>query len=218
MAPMRRTLLAGLALAALLLALPAASAHATVLTDDEAYYLTVGNLNEPTTTFMNTGLDLIVRVNDDGEPGEEVPDLHQTLTATIVAPDGTEKSMDLRTQHGAVGRYSFAEPYYLTQPGQYHLRLVGNIGDTQVDDVYRISEEVPDIRDAWFPDQDVPTLADLQQQVADLEGQVADLESRLAALETGTPDQEGRQSAPGPAAALLVLVLLCVAFLVRRRV
>ena len=38
-----------------------ASAHSVNPTSDGKYDLIVGNLNEPTTTYMKTGLDLIIQ-------------------------------------------------------------------------------------------------------------------------------------------------------------
>jgi len=206
------------------LLVPAASAHNTVPTDDGAYFLTVGHLNEPATTFMQSGLDLSVRVNESGERGAEVPDLHQTLSATLIAPDGTEMESGLRVQHGSVGRYSFENPYYLTQPGQYRLRLVGTIGETMVDGVYDVSGPMQDKRDLWFPDEDVPTGLELQQQAAALqtevdalEAQVQVLESRIDAMETAGGGSTTEQGAPGPGGLFVLLAIVGAALVFARR-
>lgn len=206
-----------LALVACLLIAPAAAAHNTVQTDDEEYFLTIGHQAEPTATFLRSGLDLTVRENVDGEPGDEVPGLADQLQATMISPSGEEFSQPLSLQFGSTGRYSFGDPYILTEPGQYRLRLVGTIGETTVDGTYDISGSLEDFRDLTFPRSDVPSPLELQDRVAELEAENAALEARIEALEQGgssvTAASEG---APGFMPLLAIAGVVGVALLRRR--
>lgn len=166
-----------LVLLASFLIAPVAVAHNTVQTDDGEYFLTVGHRNEPTATFLRSGLDLIIRENNNGERGDEVAGLADKLTATVISPSGEELSHPLHTQHGAVGRYSFGDPYVLTEPGQYKLRLSGMIGDTVVDGTYDISGPLDKYGDLTFPRTDVPTPLELQERIASLEARIVELEA-----------------------------------------
>lgn len=207
-----------LALIACLLIVPGASAHNTVQTDDGEYFLTVGHRSEPTATFLRSGLDLIVRENVDGARGDEVPDLADQLQATLISPSGETISQPLTLQHGSVGRYTFGDPYSLTEAGQYRLRLVGTIGDTAVDGTYDVSGPLDDFRDFTFPRTDVPTPLELQDRIHALEAENEALEARIAALENEQESQpeDTSNGAPGLAPVLLIAGLLAVALLRRR--
>ncbi|MGB1585646.1 MAG: hypothetical protein ACPHID_01190 [Thermoplasmatota archaeon] len=196
-----------IALTCLLLAVPMAGAHNTVQTDDGAYFLTVGHRSEPTATYLRSGLDLIIRENNNGERGDEVPDLADQLQATVISPSGEELSQPLVKQYGAVGRYSFGDPYILTEPGQYQLRLVGTIGDTAVDGLYDISGPLDDFRDLTFPRTDVPTLLELQDRIAALEAEHAHHAMEEAA-------EEGEDS---PGVGMLALLVGLVGLAAWRR-
>lgn len=215
---MRLGLALGLLATASLLLAPTAMAHTSTTTDDGAYRIVVGNLNEPATTFMKTGLDLILQTND--EARSPVVTNPGNLTATLVAPDGvTTLTQGLHGQHGKPGSYTFESPYYLTQPGQYTLRLVGHIEGSPVDKTINVAGPLTAMETVTFPDVGLSTpldidatIADLQADLAALEAENAALESRLAALEAKKDDQ----GIPGPAVALLIAGLAGLAILRRR--
>jgi hypothetical protein len=196
---MQRIHLVALASVVALLAVAVtAQAHVTHLTDDEAYFITIGQQGEPVYTFQRTNLDLIIRINEDGERGAEVGGVHETLTATLIAPGGEELQGTLTVQRGSEGRYQFDGGYTLTEPGVYTLRLVGTINDTPVNDVYAMPHEIYSQADVMFPDQGLPTLKEL--------------DARLQALENGS----GERAVPGPALVAVLAALGAVAVVLRR--
>lgn len=207
---------------ALLLIVPSVAAHNTVESDDGEYFITIGHSNEPTTTWMKTGLDLTIRENVDGEGGDEVPGAHNTLTATYISPGGEEMTQPLETQHGAVGRYSFSDPFYLTEPGQYRLQLSGTIENTTVDGTYDVSGPVPAWGEATFPDVNTMTNGELQDEIADLASQVAALQSQVDQLEAeadahADEGDDAGTTTPGPGFVLVALAMVALAFLARRQ-
>lgn len=194
---------------------PTASAHTTVDTDDGRFFITAGNQNEPILTYTKTGLDLIVRENVSGERGDEVPDLHRTLEVTLIAPNGDQMTMDLKTQFREVGRYEFVEPYVLTQPGEYFAQVTGEIDGTPVDQRILLgSGPVPAYDDLTFP-HDVQTLQGLQERIAQLETEVTALQDEVDAMKKAQADAGANEaSAPGPVA--LGVVALAAVLLTRR--
>lgn len=167
----------------LLATVPTVAAHTTVTTPDGKYFVTVGNLNEPVTTFMKTGLDLIVRANNSGVRGAGIGGLQLTLNATLAAPNGQTLSQPLRSQFGVSGGYSFEEPYFLTLPGSYYLRLTGRINQTDVNftGVLVGSGPIPSMDELHFPDA-VSTPKEIEDRLAALESENDQLRSELAAL------------------------------------
>lgn len=210
---MARYLLAAL-LGAVLLA-PAASAHTTVTTPDGKYFVTVGNLNEPITTFVKTGLDLVVRANNSGVRGAGIGGLQLTLNATLLAPNAKTLSQPLRAQFGVAGGYSFSEPYFLTQPGEYFLRLTGKINQTTVnfDRILVGSGPIPSMDALHFPDS-VSTPKEIEDRLAALEAENAALKADVAALKA---NGAAKGSAPGPDLLVLGLVAAIGVFAFRRR-
>lgn len=207
----------------LFLITPAALAHNTVETDDGVYFMTLGHANEPTTTWMKTGLDFTVRENDGGERGDEVPGVQNTLTAVYISPGGEEMEGTLQLQHGAVGRYTFDEPLYLTEPGQYSLRLSGTIENSTVDGTYNVSGPVPAWGEHTFPDVNAATNGELETRIADLEAQVARLQADMTAMQQQMDDMmameggEKENNVPVPGAIAATLALVGAAMLLRRR-
>ncbi|MBW3582821.1 MAG: septum formation initiator family protein [Euryarchaeota archaeon] len=217
-----RTFIGLLALVAIVGLTPSAIAHATAPTDDGRFFITVGNQNEPVTTWTKTGLDLIIRENESGERGAEVPDLHRTLSATLISPGGEEMRMDLKTQFREVGRYEFTEPYVLTEAGQYRLRLVGEIDVTTVDGIYDVSRPVPSWSEITFPaEAKTPTELEaendaLRQEIDDLEARLSTLESDQAALQEQVDAQETNEATALPS-VLAVLGIAGLIAIARRR-
>lgn len=199
------------------IALPAANAHTTVTTSDGKYFVTVGNLNEPVTTFMKTGLDLIVRANNSGVRGAGIGGLQLTLNATLIAPNDATLTEPLRTQFGVAGGYSFNEPYFLTLPGTYYLRLNGRINQTAVafQQILVGSGPIPSMDELHFPGN-VSTPIRLEERLTVLESETAQLKAEVATLRQqvkGSP----QSAAPGLDLLGTLLVGLVAIALVRGR-
>ncbi|HWG89870.1 MAG TPA: hypothetical protein VNZ52_03380 [Candidatus Thermoplasmatota archaeon] len=178
-----------LALAGLLLAAGAASAHATYYTTDDKYQIVLGNIGEPVYTDMKTGLDLIIRTNT--TTPQPVSGLEKSLNATLVGPGGETLNLPLQGQHGKPGYYTFTKGYVLTQPGLYSLRLVGSINGTAVDGTYQNKHEIEPLAEIGFPAKGV--------SAAELAAKVQALEQKVAALEAGHDEHEdtARNTVPG---------------------
>jgi hypothetical protein len=206
-----------LALAALALVLiaPAASAHQAAFSVDQKYRFSVGHLNEPVTTYVKTGLDLILTLNDSART--PVPQLNPgNLTATLVAPDGKELTMALQNQFGTVNHFTFVEPYVLTRSGVYHLRVAGNVFGSAVDFsnvAVGSATPVPPMGNVTFPDSKVLAPVELQGQLVALQDEVNALKARLNSVESGSSKGAPSLSAvPG-----FVLLLAAVAVAAHRR-
>jgi hypothetical protein len=204
---MARTL--PLVLLAALVAAPAASAHTTAPAADGAYCVTAGNLNEPVTTYVKTGLDLTIRAGlgagtcSSADRGAEVAGAHESLQVTLLAPNGAELSQTLQPQFGSVGRYTFDEPYVLTETGEYFVHVTGTLGDDEIDvSVLVGSGPIPAFEDLTFPAAGLPSLQEI--------------ETRLAALEAHT-DEDEESSMPSPGVLWTVAVALVGAALLYQR-
>ncbi len=214
---------------------PVASAHESYQTDDGRFTLVLGEQGEPVYTYDWTNLDFIVSEDSDNGTGGPVPGVDETVNATLIAPGGEEHSLPIAPQHGEVGRYEFAEDYFLTQPGQYEVRLEGDINGTDVTGTYQLPGPRTSMSGQGFPADDVPSLltldaslqelqdaqgdnAELQQTVSQLESQITSLEERIAALEAAdTGEQPDQQGAPGAGALAAIAALGAVAFATVRR-
>ena len=101
-------------------------------------------LNEPVFTELRTGLDLIVRTAADEQP---VEGLETSLQVTITAPTGEIRVLEVRPQFRSPGRYT--DDYILMVPGTYLIRIVGFIGELEIDETF--PREVADVADIRFP-------------------------------------------------------------------
>ncbi len=122
----------------LVLALNPVLAHERV--EVGPFVFAVGQLNEPSMAGEVNGLDLIIRRKADNSP---VVGVEKNLTVEVIAPSGqrrvykwSEDSKDinrLRPQSGAdrAGRYQ--TKWILAVPGQYQVRVFGEIEGTQID-------------------------------------------------------------------------------------
>lgn len=201
--------LALVALFALLLA-PVASAHQAAYSVDNKYRFSVGHLNEPITTYVKTGLDLSLTLNDASRTA--IPQLNPgNLTATLVAPDGNHLSLPLQNQFGTVNHFTFTQPYILTQSGVYHLTVTGLVFGSAVNFenvAVGSTTPVPAMSNVTFPASKVATNLELQDQVTALQARIAALEAKPTA-----------KGAPGVDAmpAMVLLLLATVAVVARRR-
>lgn len=170
-------LIAGLLLTA---ASPLAAAHERYESPDGKYQIVLGEQGEPVYTYDFTNLDVIVSEIETGGP---VPGVNATVEATLIAPGGEELSMELEPQHGEVGRYQFADEYILTQPGQYKVRLEGDINGSDVTGEYLLPGPRDPRTTITFPHSDVKDLRALQQENQDLKERIDELETRMTQME-----------------------------------
>lgn len=207
---MARILRIGLLLAALALVAwaSAAEAHASYTTADGEYRMVIGHLNEPVYTYVKSGLDLSVQENT---PERTAVATGVALEATLIAPSGAELTRPLQGQFGKPGAFTFDEGYVLTEPGQYQVRLRGNIAGSPVDGTYNVAGAIDDQATITFPDTHIPSPAGLRDNATALQAEVDLLEARIAAL-----DDRKDNVIPGPMPAL-VLVGLALVVALRRR-
>ncbi len=205
------------ALVAMAALTPAASAHERYFSEDDAILIILGEQNEPVYTYDWTNLDFFVR---DNATGEGIPGVEQTVTATLIAPNGAELDRPIEPQFGATGEYAFVEDYLLTMPGQYQVRLDGSVNGTDISGTYLLPGPRGDMGAQAFPlpiEHDLLGLAEansaLEDEVADLEDQIAELETRLAALE----DDDSTNDAPALSLLPLIGLLGLLALTHRRR-
>ncbi|MGB1698087.1 MAG: hypothetical protein ACPHK8_06780 [Thermoplasmatota archaeon] len=208
-------------LLAMLLLAGTAQAHTSQETDDGLIKIVVGNLNEPTTTWMKTGLDVRLSYVSNGTA---VLNAHTTLEARLESPSGEILEQDLKGQHGVPGGYTMLEPYYLTEPGQYKLHLKGTIAGSPVDGHFNVAGPVPDWSGQMFPEtpllnpkETTENLTAAQAKITALESQLATLKAdyailgdRIAALE------KENEETPGFTPALLVAGIAAAVLLARR--
>ncbi|MFU8832700.1 MAG: hypothetical protein ACNA7J_11185 [Wenzhouxiangella sp.] len=114
-------------------------AHQVEEVGDGQYRVIVGFVNEPIFTDERNGLDLIIRPVGEGEA---IPGLEEGLNAELIAPDGeTRQAFDIRPRYPHPGRYTF--DVVLTEPGDYQVRVWGNIHDVSFDVTFPIDEVKP---------------------------------------------------------------------------
>ncbi|MGB0652383.1 MAG: hypothetical protein ACPGQL_04205 [Thermoplasmatota archaeon] len=211
------------ALALLVLVASPAAALTTYSTVDGAYQITVGHQSSNLDVGDVTNLYLEIRAN--ATDGERVRNVDDTVTATFVAPDGTEATWDLVERTNRPGVYEFDQDYRLLQAGKYTLILRGDIRGSEVEHAYRIEETVGNEEARDFPP--APTNEALAQRVLELERLVADLmgeeppTTNSADDDTISGDEGGskkndRRGSPG-LGTLMLVPLAAAALLLRRR-
>lgn len=215
-----RALAVALVCAALLA--PAAQAHTSVVSGDGKYRAVVGLLDEPVVTSQKTGLDVCFTLNDTARTPLPLGNLND-VTAQLQAPDGSTLNGTLAGQFGRSGCYQFAQPFVLTQPGQYVVHLTGALNKTATQSGTPIAFRsvaaggaVQDAAGLTFPDTGVPSTLALQSTIDALEARIAQLEAGARADDAAAADEEG-QFAPGAPAALLMVGLAALAAVRRMR-
>ncbi len=189
-------------LALVLTVLPMASAHETYFVGE--YAITLGEQNEPLYTYEFTNLDFFVR---DNATGDAINGVEETVTVTTIAPNGAEMSMPIAPKRGTEGQYEYEEEYILTLPGQYSVRLEGDIGGTDVTGEYLLPGPRESMTTITFPHDDVQDLRELQERIAALEAQA-----------DGDGDDNPQGGAPGFAwLPVLIGAALGLALRARRR-
>ncbi len=116
-----------------------ALAHNSKFVAGNQYRVSVGFINEPIHTNERNGLDLAIRLA--GEK-DTIPDLESGLRAEIIAPGGkSRRELPIRARYGHPGRYTF--DVVLTEPGQYSIRVWGQIRGAAFNETFEISEVKP---------------------------------------------------------------------------
>jgi hypothetical protein len=116
-----------------------ALAHNSKLVAGDQYRVSVGFINEPILTNERNGLDLAIRLA--GEK-DTIADLESGLRAEVIAPGGnSRRELPIRARYGHPGRYTF--DVVLTEPGQYSIRVWGQIRGAAFDETFEISEAKP---------------------------------------------------------------------------
>jgi hypothetical protein len=209
MAHLRLSPIALLTALALLLAVPAASAHTAVFSDDDKVRGSVGLLNEPVSTYAVTGLDVCFTENT-AAPRAPIDGIDAAdFTATLRSPSGASHTAALEIPFGKANCLTFETPLVLTEEGQYLVDLQGTLNGTTIDvkDI-KAGGEVIAREEITFPAQ-VSSDETLQERIRLLESKVEALQDE----ESGGDD--GEKGAPAPVAAM-TFVLLAVLAAVRR--
>ncbi len=116
-----------------------ALAHNSKVVAGDLYRVSVGFIQEPIHTNEKNGLDLAIRLAGEKDP---IPGLESGLKAEIIAPDGkSRRELPIRPRYGHPGRYTF--DVVLTEPGQYSIRVWGQIRGAAFDETFQISEVKP---------------------------------------------------------------------------
>lgn len=224
----RHVLAATAALAFLMTALAApAAAHASGTTEDGAYRITWGFLDEPAYTHQKNRLDLIIRDNATGAGVEGLT--ANDLTLELVKGEERYDLGDLRAYRGAkganagVGNYTTANPVYLTDPGIYALHVKGDIRGSAVDVTIPAAHAYEPMSEIAFPGEAAfgggSDTSALEARIAELEAAVAALQAEAQAQAT-TPASVTPQDTnpvPAPALGLVALAIVALALALRRR-
>ena len=211
---MRTTLL--VAVLCLALAAPAATAHTAIFSADDKVRGSAGLLNEPTSTYAVTGLDLCFTQNNTARtpitgfnPG--------ALTVVLKAPTGETHTSVLSVPFGRTNCVVFDTPLVLTEPGQYTLDISGDINGTSFSEVGVLAGgKVRDRANITFPQERVIADHEAQDRIEELEQEVASLRTDVQELQAGH-DESSSNGIPGPAPALLIIALAALVGLTRRR-
>jgi hypothetical protein len=143
---MKRNAVLAFGLALLVVGPAHVSAHQSELVGNDKYRVIVGFVQEPIFTDQRNGLDLIIRP---AESRDAIPGLEDGLHAELIAPDGeTRREFPIRPQYGSPGRYTF--DVVLSEPGQYRVRVWGDIKGESFDETFSLDEVRP-ISDIRFP-------------------------------------------------------------------
>lgn len=192
-----------------LLLLPAAQAHTAVESGDGRVRASVGLLDEPVSTYAVTGLDLCFTQNTQEAPRPPVSGLNPgNLSATLRSPSNESFAAALEIPFGRPNCVTFANPLVLTEPGQYLVDFRGTVDGSPFEARgVKAGGEVVDRAAITFPDTDVPSDAELRDELAAVRAEVA-------ALRADAQDED--RGAPMPAAALLLAAVVALAAALRR--
>lgn len=106
-----------------------ALAHQSKEVGDGAYRVIVGLTVNPAYTGQLNGIDLIIR---DAE-GEPVANLEQSLTAVLIAPDGSELMLTIRA---GASEGTYTGNFIPTVVGDYQFRVSGFIGAVEFNELF----------------------------------------------------------------------------------
>ncbi len=170
-------------LAALAVAVTLVSAHEGREVGE--YQLVFGWRNEPALVGYVNGPELTINLHH--EEGDEHTDEEHEEAVDFSAMDinlqvevtfgPATRTLDLRPQFGEPNHY--IADLIPTRPGDYSFRVFGNIGDTQIDEVFSSADgsfsSVEPAGDIQFPEPD-PTIADLLARIEALEAMIAEMQ------------------------------------------
>lgn len=214
---MRTMLLVALALCLSVLA-PAASAHTAIFSADDRVRGSAGLLNEPTSTYAVTGLDLCFTHNNTARaPITGTPLNPGALTVVLKAPSGATHTSPLSVPFGRANCVVFETPLVLTEPGQYLLDISGDINGTSFSEMnVKAGGPVRDRANITFPADGVIADHEAQDRIESLESELAQLRTRVQTLEAGHEEDESN-GIPAPTGIYLMLGLVALAAVLRRR-
>lgn len=215
--------------AILLTVIPASSAHSVQVLPGDVRVV-VGLLEEPVTTDMKSGLDICFTTNTTDKAPVTIDTA--TLEVTLESPNGHSMTQALKTQFGRAGCYTFTDPIFFTQAGQYTVDLDGKLNGADFD-VHGIKAggAVAAMSAITFPDSHVAgnlqlgndtrvnqqQIAQLQQTLADLQQNILQLQRDVAALKASQSPTTTAKGSPAPTMVLAGLAVVVVAFAARRR-
>lgn len=153
------------------------------------YELVFGWRNEPALVGYVNGPELTINLHhadeeadadhEEGDTHDEAVDLSGmdiSLQVEVTFGPAT-RTLDLRPEFGTTNH--FIADLIPTRPGDYSFRVFGNIGDTQIDEVFTSADgsfsSVEPAGDIQFPEPD-PTVADLLARIEALEAMIADMQ------------------------------------------
>ncbi|MEQ8671826.1 MAG: hypothetical protein RLP44_05125 [Aggregatilineales bacterium] len=139
------------------------------------YQLVFGWRNEPALVGYPNGPEVIISLH---EEGEEVDFSAMDINLQVEVTFGpASRTVDLRQQFGAPNRY--IADLIPTRPGDYSFRVFGNIGDTEIDEVFTSADgqfsSVEPAGDIQFPEVDA-TVAELLARIEALEALIAEMQ------------------------------------------
>lgn len=178
MTRIHRLLLTFIVLLAIGLAgLSTVQAHERRTVDD--YQLVFGWRGEPAFVGLMNGPKLFVfELTEDGEQGDPVTGLEETLTLEVTFGPAS-KVLVLRPAFGDPGHY--IADLIPTRPGDYSFRLTGTIGDVEIDEAFTSADgefgTVEPVTDIMFPDDELPSLVELQTQLEELRAMIEALQN-----------------------------------------
>ncbi|MCI0711250.1 MAG: hypothetical protein L0154_13920 [Chloroflexi bacterium] len=164
----------------------------------DKYEITFGWRVEPAYVGLFNGPEIqVVELAEEGEheEDEEGEEEHQEgaddhAEAASVPVEGLEETLTLEVTFGEASRVielrpAFGDPgHYIaelipTRPGDYVFHLTGDINGVEIDETFDSSVDnfstVEPAADIMFPDEEMPTIADLQAQIDELYALIEEL-------------------------------------------
>lgn len=202
----------------LILTAPAATAHTAIFSADDRVRASAGLLNEPTSTYAVTGLDLCFTQNSTARTPITGTSLNPgALTVVLKAPNGETHTSALSVPFGRANCVAFETPLVLTMPGQYLLDISGQINGTSFAETnVKAGGAVRDRSNITFPQENVIADHEAEDRIQQLESDMAAMQARIDEMEEDK-DDDGGNFAPNVAPAVLIMGLVGLVAFLRRR-